>query len=357
MNTISTVLSPPVASGSAAAYLQDILRWHFSPETGAPFWLDIAASLDFDPLTDVADYPDLARFPDIGHHLRNRSVDDLTPRGLSETPEVFETGGTTGSPKRLIYSREWVDRCLSWKVAEMRASGFPSGQPWLVAMPSGPHAYGTTARLQARSLRSVLHTVDLDPRWVKKEVATGGRPSQYLAHLADQIRHIVTTQNVGAVTTTPPILSHLCLDAEVMEHLQGVSYIALAGAHLDADTYDELAEAFPNARIHNVYGSTMILTTARIRNPSDPAPSAIYDGYAPYVHFGVVDPQTHHPVEYGERGQVRMAHLSAAAFIPNNLERDSAVRIPGLPDGIGDALTDLAPLAAFDGEPVIEGVY
>ena len=117
-----TNLSEAVAQAKANldAHTRETVQWHFSPETGCPFWLEKVKGFDFDPLTDVADYPDLARFPDIGHHLRNRSVDDLTPRGLSETPEVFETGGTTGSPKRLIYSREWVDRCLSWKVAERR---------------------------------------------------------------------------------------------------------------------------------------------------------------------------------------------------------------------------------------------
>ena len=60
---------------------------------------------------------------------------------------------------------------------------------------------------------------------------------------------------------------------------------------------------------------------------------------------------------YGERGQVVMNHVSKGMFIPNNLERDTAIRMPG-PDGhVGDSVSEVAPVAVFGGEPVIEGVY
>ncbi|MFC7740815.1 hypothetical protein ACFQXA_07285 [Nocardiopsis composta] len=146
-------------------YLQAALRWHFSEETGSPLWLELARDLDFDPLTDVRSFDDLGRFPDIARHLRERPVEDLLPRGLAgePAPSVFETGGTTGSPKRLVYTDRWVQRALAWKADELREAGFPAGAPWLVAMPSGPHAFGHTTRLQAKALGSVLHTVDLDP--------------------------------------------------------------------------------------------------------------------------------------------------------------------------------------------------
>jgi hypothetical protein len=52
-----------------------------------------------------------------------------------------------------------------------------------------------------------------------------------------------------------------------------------------------------------------------------------------------------------------MNHISKGMFIPNNLERDTAIRIRG-PDGyIGDSVSEVAPVAVFGGEPVIEGVY
>ncbi|MFF2023850.1 AMP-binding protein [Streptomyces sp. NPDC058171] len=341
------------------AYLHAALHWHFSPDTGSPLWLELAKTLDFDPLTDIRTYADLARFPDIAEHLRDRPVSDLLPQGLAHepVPSVFETGGTTGSPKRLLYTERWVRRALDWKTAELREAGFPSGRPWLVAMPSGPHAFGHTTRLQAKALGSVLHTVDLDPRWVKKLIAAGDSPDPYLAHLVDQLGHVIRSQDVAAITTTPPIFSELLLHDELADRLRGtLKYLAFAGAHLDDDTYDLIADALPDTVIQNIYGSTMVLTTARAR-PTDDASDTVYDGYSPFVVFAVVDPETRLPVAYGERGQVRMTHISSGVFIPNNVERDSAIRVPA-PDGaVGDALGSPRPLAAFDGEPVIQGVY
>ncbi|MDQ3347262.1 MAG: hypothetical protein M3545_04775, partial [Acidobacteriota bacterium] len=44
------------------AHLRDIVRWHFDPATGCPFWLERAKAFDFDPLKDVNGYTDLDRF-------------------------------------------------------------------------------------------------------------------------------------------------------------------------------------------------------------------------------------------------------------------------------------------------------
>jgi hypothetical protein len=73
--------------------------------------------------------------------------------------------------------------------------------------------------------------------------------------------------------------------------------------------------------------------------------------------FWVVDPDTGERVAHGERGQVVMNHISKGMFVPNNLERDSAIRMPGLPGQIGDSVSEVTPVATFEGETVIEGVY
>jgi hypothetical protein len=35
------------------AHVREMVAWHFSPETGSPFWLDFAAKLDWDPREEV----------------------------------------------------------------------------------------------------------------------------------------------------------------------------------------------------------------------------------------------------------------------------------------------------------------
>src|SRR5581483_1251855 len=99
-----------------------------------------------------------------------------------------------------------------------------------------------------------------------------------------------------------------------------------------------------------------ILSQAITREDENDA-SFVFDPRTPYVAFSVVNPDTGAPVPYGQRGQVVMNHLSKGMFLPNNLERDSAVRLPGPQGQVGDSLSEVQPVAAFDGEPVIEGVY
>ena len=61
MTTSSAPLKDRVAEAQARldAHVREIVQWHFSPETGCPFWLDHAARLDFDPREKVQVYDDL----------------------------------------------------------------------------------------------------------------------------------------------------------------------------------------------------------------------------------------------------------------------------------------------------------
>ena len=134
-----------------------------------------------------------------------------------------------------------------------------------------------------------------------------------------------------------------------------IQYLLLSGAHVDLDTYDVLRDVFPAAAIATAFGSTMILSQAATRIADDGV--AVFDPRSPYVVFWVVDPDTGAQVPYGQRGQVVMNHVSKGMFIPNNLERDTAVRVHGPAGSVGDSISEVAPVAVFGGEPVIEGVY
>ncbi len=86
------------------AHVRDIVRWHFNPATGCPFWLERAKSLDFDPLQDVLTYDDLDKFgPFEDEWLRGGPVRRWVPKAYADKPiYVFETGGSTGVPKSRI---------------------------------------------------------------------------------------------------------------------------------------------------------------------------------------------------------------------------------------------------------------
>jgi phenylacetate-coenzyme A ligase PaaK-like adenylate-forming protein len=345
------------------AYLREAVRWHFSPETGCPYWLKRAEMLDFNPLTDVTTFEDLALFPNIVDELRDVDVRELVPAGYGPNPPipaVYESGGTTGAPKRAVFMPDWEEQFTAWYAAELlEQPGLRDGGLLMVG-PSGPHMFGQIQRRVAALLNSVLFTIDLDPRWVKKLVARGAvdEAAAYVDHILEQAGHILRTQDITILTTTPPLLQAIARDDDLVDVINDkVLRIQGGGAHFDEDTRGILREIFPNAKVRNIYGSTMILGAARTREGLSEHDPVIHDAQSPYITFSVIDPETGRPVPYGQRGQVVMNHISKTMFLPNNLERDTAIRVPG-PDGqVGDSVSEVKPVETFGGQAVIEGVY
>jgi phenylacetate-coenzyme A ligase PaaK-like adenylate-forming protein len=344
-----------------ADYLHAAMAWHFSSDTGSPFWLRAAEELGFDPRTDVRTYDDLALFPNLTDQLRSVPVEDLIPRGYGSpppVPRIYESGGTTGAPKRTVQLPDWVEQVTRWQVEDFTAGGFVPGGGLLAIMPSGPHGVGHFDREVAERLGSTFHTIDLDPRWVKKLVAreASAEVAAYVEHVVEQARFVLETQSVTNLHATPPLLEALARDDRMVDLVtEKIRYILLSGAHVDADTLDVLRDVFPRAAVSTVFGSTMILSQAATRMGADG--EFVFDPRSPYVVCWVVDPDTRERVPFGERGQVVMNHVSKGMLIANNLERDTAIRTPGLGGHVGDSFSAVAPVAVFDGRAVIEGVY
>ena len=345
------------------AYLRAALQWHFSPDTGSPYWLTRAKALEFDPLVDDQTFADLTRFPNIVDELRDVSVRDLVPAGYGPNPPApgsYESGGTTGPPKRVVSLPDWEDHITAWQLAELAEQPELRGGGLLMVGPTGPHMFGQSQRRLAAELDSVLFTIDLDPRWVKKLVARGAveEAAAYVDHVVEQAADILRTQDVRLVTTTPPLLQAIARDDDLVDVInEKVLRIQVGGARLDEDTRDVLREIFPHVMLHNGFGSTMILGAARTRTAVSEDDPVIFDGYSPYITFFVIDASTAQPVPFGERGRVVMNHVSKSMFLPNNLERDTAIRVPAPSGQVGDSMSQVRPVETFDGEAVIEGVH
>lgn len=340
------------------------MAWHFGPETGSPFWLERAKSLPFDPLTDVRTHDDLTLFPNMAAELRDVRAQDLVPRGYGRSPDVigvFESGGTTGAPKRVVLLRDWLERMLHWSNLNLDAHGFERGADWLGLVPSGPHIVGEYFRRSAATHGRYGFTLDLDPRWVKKLIASGRRADAdaYAEHLVDQAAFVLRTQDIGVLTITPPLLERLARRDDLTELVnEKVRAIRWGGTQLDPDSrHLYKTEIFPDVVLCGNYGSTMILGFAGERPGLPDDAGCVFDPYSPYVTFSVVDPETLLPVGYGDRGRVLVHHVSKSFFLPNNLERDTATRIEPLTGHAGDAVADIAPVTTFENEAVIEGVY
>ncbi|WP_187645347.1 phenazine antibiotic biosynthesis protein [Streptomyces sp. TRM49041] len=355
---------PHDASPDPDDVVRAAMEWHFSPETGSPFWLRRMATLDFDPLSDVKGHADLKLFPNVANELRDVPAADLVPRGYGahfDIVGVYESGGTTGAPKRVVCPRDWLERLVAWSNANLDVHGFPRGADWLGITPSGPHIVGEIFRRSAHTHGRHGFQVDLDPRWVKRLISEGkgAQADAYAEHVVDQAAHILRTQDIGVMTVTPPLLERIAQREELVDLVNAkVRAIRWGGTQMDPDTAQLYrTDIFPGATLYGHYGSTMILGIAGERHGTPPGEPCVFDTFSPYITFQVVDPGTGDPVAYGRRGQVVMHHVSKALLLPNNLERDTAVRVPA-PDGaIGDSAAGIAPVARFDDETVIEGVY
>jgi len=345
-------------------FIRAAMDWHFSPTTGSPYWLERANSLEFDPRADVKSFDDLTLFPNLTNELRDVRAEDLIPQGYGAHPEVvgvFESGGTTGAPKRVVMLRDWWDHALALQVAHLDAHGVPRNRNWLALVPSGPHMAGALMRSQAAAVGGVAFTIDMDPRWVKKLIGArkADEANAYAEHLIDQAAFVLQTQDIGVLWSTPPLLERLARRDDLVELVrEKVQLIGWGGAHMDADTRQLYrTEVFPGVMLDGTYGSTMVLGGALERLGLTDEDPCIFDPFSPYITFSVVDPQTGRPVAYGERGQVVMNHVSKSFLLPNNLERDMATRMPPPEGQVGDSVADVTPVRRFDNETVIEGVY
>ncbi|HVL11666.1 MAG TPA: hypothetical protein VM529_03825, partial [Gemmata sp.] len=149
------------------AHVREIVRWHFSPETGTPFWLEKAKEFKFDPLKDVNGWDDVKKFPIFEDDwLRGGPVRRWVPKGLADRGVyVFETGGTTGLPKsRIVIDDFKIDyEMMSDTLPDQY---FPRGGNWLMLGPSGPRRLRLAVEHLAQYRGGICFCVDLDPRYV-----------------------------------------------------------------------------------------------------------------------------------------------------------------------------------------------
>jgi phenylacetate-coenzyme A ligase PaaK-like adenylate-forming protein len=352
------------AEADEERFLRMAMRWHFSEATGSKFWLDRAASLDFDPLRDICTHEDLARFPNVVNELRDVPVGDLVPRGYGARPDAiaaYDSGGTTGAPKRVLLFPDWLERSLAWKSGRLDALEFPTDVNWLIVAPTGPHIFGRLMTDLARMRGGVPFTVDLDPRWVRACLREGRmeEADRYAEHIVDQVEAVLDSQEVGVLVATPPLLERMAARDVLVEHIgKKVDAIMWGGAHMDPDTRFLLQQdVFPGVRLRGQYGSTMILGGSMERAHHPDPRSCVFDSFSPYTTFSVIDPATGQNVAEGQRGQVVMHHISKALLLPNNLERDSAASVAAPAGALGVSVADVAPVATFEDSSVIEGVY
>lgn len=243
--------------------LASILALHFDPAHGAPYWIEKAAELPFDPRTEIHAIADLPRFGLMDQRaLRNRPLSDFIPRAIRSARRdlvIVQTGGTLGEPVWTAYTPEEYDAAfVAPFVAAAEHVGFPAGGTWLYVGPTGPHVIGRAARSIALATGAgEPFMVDFDSRWAKKLPADSFASERYLDHVVEQAMAIIRVQPISHLFTTPPVLSALAIRMSPAER-EAIRAIHYGGVSLAAEVLAHFQTTVFPAAIHlSGYGNTL----------------------------------------------------------------------------------------------------
>lgn len=349
------------ASAELDAHLREIIQWHFSPETGCPFWLEWAGKAGWYPRREIRSFDDIIqRFP----HFQDEWLRDLQPevwvpaQFKGKPYNVFETGGTTGMPKQRI---GWNDYKVDYEEFSAKVSDahFPRGGAWLMMGPTGPRRLRLAIEHLANFRGSPCYFIDLDPRWVKKLISEkkGDQARAYMEHVVDQAATLLNHREITGLFTTPKLLEALAEKLDIYE--AGIRGVFCGGTTMTPQYVRFIVEEVLENRIgfYPTYGNTLMGLAASVPLTPEDQFSITYYAPQPRAVLRVVNPNdTSELVPYGQWGRVELTTMTKELFMPRFLERDEAIRrqprAPYAWDGVGD----VRPFGAME-KQIVEGVY
>ena len=342
------------------AHMREIIEWHFSPETGCPFWLEWAKKAGWDPRKEIRSFADMSKFP----HFQDEWLRDLQPevwvpaKYKGRPFNIFETGGTTGMPKQRI---GWEDYKVDYSEFSERISDehFPRNHYWLMVGPTGPRRLRLAIEHLANVRGCSCYFVDLDPRWVKKVISNKqfDQAKAYMEHVVDQAVTILKHRKVSALFTTPKLLEALGEKINLWD--AGIRGVFCGGTTMNPQYTRFIVEEVLENRIGfaPTYGNTLMgLAASRPLKPEDNF-SITYHSPQPRAVLRVVDAQkTDQLKNYGEWGRVELTTMTREFFMPRFLERDEAIRREPCPQYPWDGVAEVRPFGAME-KNIVEGVY
>ncbi|MBN1443319.1 MAG: hypothetical protein JXA90_11475, partial [Planctomycetes bacterium] len=243
------------------AHVREIVQWHFSPETGTPYWLEWARREGRRVAEDVKGFDDLLAFPHFDDEaLRRLPHSQWIPRAYEgKTFHIFETGGTTGMPKQRI---SWEDHRIDYSEFSRTLDDhyFPPGGHWLMVGPTGPRRLRLAIEHLANVRGGSCYFVDLDPRWVKKLLAKGqvDQANAYKDHVIEQAVAILQHREIRCLFTTPRLLE--VLGEEISVPGAGIRGVFCGGTSMTPQVIRFLAEEVleGEAQLVPTYGNTLM---------------------------------------------------------------------------------------------------
>ena len=366
------------------AQVREVVQWHFSPDTGTPFWLDKAKEYKFNPLKDVHTFEDLSLFGTFEDEwLRGGPVQRWIPKGYAGKPTyVFETGGTTGLPKsRIVIDDFRID--YEMMSDTLPDKYFPKGSNWLMLGPSGPRRLRLAIEHLAQHRGGICFCIDLDPRWVVKLIKMReiGMANLYKEHAIEQVLTILAGgHDIKCMFTTPKLLAAFdeALRSGKLEDkfrqlgkkipagglksikAAGITGIFSGGTEFTPQfTREAYEEMLDNGDVYMTptYGNTLMgLACSKPICPEDGFKISYY-APQPRAALQVVEPKNFDKlVEYGQTGRVLLTTLTKEFFVPRFPERDEGERELPFETYPWDGVSGVRTFSEFAATTVV-GVY
>src|SRR4029453_12266594 len=275
------------------AHVRDIVRWHFDPETGSPFWLERAKRFDFDPVRDVVSDDDLDRFgPFEDEWLRGGPVRRWVPKAYADKPiYVFETGGSTGVPKSRIAHEDFRIDYTSFSET-LSDDAFPKGSDWLMVGPSGPRRLRLAIEHLAQIRGGICFMVDLDPRWVIKLIKARQmeQVEAYKRHVIDQALTLLRAhETIKCLFTTPKLLEALCEKVSLKK--MGICGVFCGGTEMTPQFHRfAVEELLDGVYFAPTYGNTLMGLAVHKPLSKEDGYAIVYYPPSPRAMIEVVDP-------------------------------------------------------------------
>src|SRR5207302_706197 len=285
------------------AHVREIIEWHFSPETGCPFWLEFASRLVWSPRKEIRCFEDLKKFP-------------------------------------------------------------PFQDDWLRG-PSGPRRLRLAVEHLCQYRGGISFGVDLDPRWVIKLIKRGRMQEleMYKAHVIEQA---ITVLNAGhdirCMFATPKLLEAL---AEELENRgtsvkgMGITGIFAGGTEFTPQYTRFAMEELLGEGVYMTptYGNTLMGLAGSKPVTAEEGYKITYYAPQPRAVIEVVSfDDNNRVVDYGQTGRVRLTTLTRETFIPGFLERDEGERELPYQKYPWDGISGVRPFRQFAATTAV-GVY
>ena len=339
-----------------------IVALHFDPKFGSPYWIEKAGTLKLNAIGAIEGVDDLALLgPMDKAALSSRPVEEFVPKKFNDRKSewiIGETGGTLGHSSFAVHREdEFQSAFVDPFVAAASFANFPRELNWLLIGPSGPHIIGKAARACAKAMGSMdPFSVDFDPRWARKLPQESAARGRYLKHIEAQALDVIRTQHVGVLFATPPVLASLAdtIEPEKRERIRGIHF---GGMAVQSELRERLRSLFPKAVLLSGYGNTLFGVAPELGFSAETGIDYFAQGTRLVYRIVALDVKDEQErlmlvVSHGQRGQILAHRLDELQFIPNMLERDSAIRIAPPSDA---AISGFVQDGLRDPQPIVDG--